>query len=709
MYNQKLADGIVGLLRKSDGSLNKNQISKMLQIKSESQEYIELEATLEMLIEQEVIEKSARRKYSLIAEEESNQLIGKLTLKEDDGVVETDNEEFPKVIVRHKSLGTAFNGDTVEVQLLAQKKNKKPKGEVVCVIERAQTTIIGTVEFDEHFYFLVPEDKNFYVDFIIPVDKLAGARHGDKVIGSFLEWENPQKSPKAAIKQVIGRAGDPVVEYESIIEEFELPKHFPDAVDEEARKFKAPTSKVPEGRRDLLDELIITIDPIDAKDFDDALSLDILENGNYKLGVHIADVSHYVTENSALDIESRMRGNSIYLVDRVIPMLPEALSNEICSLKPGVPRFAFTVFMELSPKGALKDYEIVESLIENKRRYHYDEVQDILDTGKGDNAEFLIELSKLSKILKAKRYKSGGIEFDTTEVKFVLDENRYPSEVKLRRTTDATSLVEEFMLLANQTVAQHVRLISKTLKQARILPYLFRVHEEPDQKMLREALDFISTFGPKLKVKQVGSKEINQLLKDVEELPEKSIVHSILIRSMPKAIYSYKNVGHFGLGFKEYSHFTSPIRRYPDLIVHRMIKEYAKGAPSLERVKFLNMLMKDVGTTSSERERKAMEAERASNKLAHTMMADHHVGESFTGTISGVMPFGVFVTLDELYAEGLLHIRDIGDDYYVYDEANYRIIGRRSKKVYNFGKKIRVKIKRVSIEDRKIDLTSDER
>lgn len=705
MKSETLVERILKAIRESGGSLKLNELSKILGIGSDSIEYPYLRETLDILVESGEIEKSSRRKYSLPFSPYEGGITGIIEISDDAGVVFTDDPDFPKIVVKRKNLFTSLNGDKVLVQLLAQKKNKKKfRGEVIKVIERNQGRIVGTVDFDGDFYFLIPDEAHHYVDFLIPPNKLNGADEGDKVAAEFLQWDNPTKSPTVEVTQIIGKAGDPSAEFEAIIQEFNLPEEFNENVVAEAEIVKAPTNRKVKDRLDLREELIITIDPIDAKDFDDALSLKIMDNGNYYLGVHIADVSHYVRENSEMDIEARLRGNSIYLVDRVIPMLPEQISNEVCSLKPDVPRFAYSVFMELSPSGVLKNYEIHETLIRSKRRYNYDEVQEIINTGKGDNLELIIQLNILAKILRTRRFKAGGIEFDTTETKFILDENKYPVDVKLRRTTDATSLVEECMLIANQTVASHVRILSQALRLPQTLPFLYRVHDEPDPKILAETLEFIGSFGPKLKTKKPSSNDINKLIHDVEQLPEKSVVHQILIRSMAKAIYSDFNNGHYGLGFDEYAHFTSPIRRYPDLIVHRLLKEYNKAIPDISRLKFISKLLKEVGGNCTNRERLAMEAERASNKLAGAMIAENKIGEEFFGTITGVTNFGLFVTIEGLYVEGLLHIKDIWDDYYIYDEAKYRIIGKRKKKIFGLGMKIRVKIIKVNIDKRNIDL-----
>ncbi len=705
MLSEKLSDELLSLFRETKGPLKLNEIAKALEIKSDESDYEILKATLDELAEKEIIEKSTRRKYYLKDPAIFTSLKGKIEIANSKGIVFTDDPEFSKIIIRRSNMLTALNGDTVLVKPLAMRRGKKPRGEVIKILERGIEKIVGTIEYDGDFYFLIPDEDTFYVDFLIPQNKLKDAKPGDKVSAKFLRWEDQNKSPQAEIIEVIGKAGDPRTEYDSIIQEFGLPEEFPKEVLDEARQLKMPpAAKKIEGRLDLRDQAIITIDPVDAKDFDDALSLEILDNGNYRLGVHIADVSHYVEENSPIDLEARYRATSVYLVDRVIPMLPERLSNDLCSLRPDEDRLAFSVFMEISKRGAVKNYEINKSVINSKRRYSYEEVLDIIRSGKGDNSDLILKLHELAATLRKKRYREGGIEFDTFEIKYRLDENKYPVEVLLKRTNDATALVEECMLICNRVVAEHIKPLAKKYKIREDLPFLHRIHEDPDPKRIQEAMQFISTFGPKIQKKELTSKDINQVLKAVENRPEKEIVHQILIRSMPKAVYSHRNLGHFGLGFKDYTHFTSPIRRYPDLIIHRLAKEYQKGKPNAERIKWLGLLMKDVGGHSSDRERLAMEAERASIKLTSAVMAENYIGEDFNGTITGVTSFGLFIMLDGFYAEGLLHMRDLHDDYYYYDEKNYRLIGKRHKKVFGFGKRLRVKLAKVNVDKRNIDL-----
>ena len=708
MTKEQLCDKILKVFVNSDISINLLDISKQLSIKSNSAEYEKLKEALALLVEQGVLDKSSRRRYSLVSRARFGALKGIVNIENDFAYVVTDDASYPIVYVPNNFLNTALNGDLVLVKLILQgKKKKKVRGEIIEVLERHNLEITGTIEFDGYFYFLRPEQKSFKLDFLIPAKELHGARAGDKVIAEFIRWDDPAKNPQAKVKEIIGQAGDPAVEYESIIKEFKLPLDFPKEVKNEAQSIKKPVNRKYAGRLDLRNQLIITIDPATAKDFDDAVSLEKLENGNYLLGVHIADVSHYVKENSALDKEAFKRGNSIYLVDRVIPMLPEEISNVVCSLNPGETRFTFTVQIELDGSCKIVNYVITPSIIKSKRRYNYEEVQDIIDAERGDNAELIIELNKLATKLRKQRFLQGGINYDTQEIKYILDDNKIPVDVELNRTTEATSLIEECMLLANKVVATHVKKITAEFNLPTPIPFIYRIHDEPQQENLMVALEFIKNIGYKVNKKNITPHDINELLQKVKYKPENEIVNKVLIRAMSKAVYSDVNIGHYGLGFADYTHFTSPIRRYPDLMVHRLLKEYSLGKPDNDRLKELANIVQEAAQRSTYTERRATDAEHASNKLAGTILASSALGEVFTGTISGVQSYGVFVLLDQIYCEGLLHTRDMLDDYYKFDEKKMRITGKRTKKILTLGSQIRVRIAKVNIEKRQIDLVME--
>jgi len=708
MEQKELIEKILKLFNSEDRTLRLNEISKLLNIVSDAQEYLVLKSVLNELCLQNILLKSTRRRYSLNNFESHTTFEGIIKISGGAGFVILDDESINKVRIKKRHLNTAFDGDVVLIRILGSHKHRKPRGEVVRVIKRNEVEISGKIEFYDNIYFLIPDDDKYYVDFLINPKKLNGANDGDKANVRLLHWDDPMKSPQAEVikvKQPTGAKNELMEEFDSILEEFNLPTEFPKKVDDYANAIAKPDIKMLlKERMDLRNELIITIDPYDAKDFDDALSLKILDNGNYYLGVHIADVSYFVPNRTDLDKEAFLRGNSVYLVDRVVPMLPEELSNELCSLKPNRIRLAYSVFMEITPKVVIVNYEIVESIIKSKRRYNYDEVLNIIETGIGDYSELLLSLHQLSAMLRESRFRQGGVDFESLEMKFKLDKDKNPVSAERRASTKSTQLVEECMLLANKTVAKHIKVQSKKYKLLAPLPFLYRVHDEPMPDKLAENLEFLKTLGLKFTLKTTSSKEINRMVKLFEDRPEKPLVHQIMLRSMAKAEYSPKNIGHYGLGFSDYAHFTSPIRRYPDLIVHRLLKEYNKKKPDKKTIDFYNTYLEEVGRHCVATEREAMEAERASVRLVQTFMARKYLGKEIDGTISGVTNFGIFVLMDDFYGEGLLHARDMRDDYYYYDEKNHRMIGKRNKKMFKLGGKIRVKIIHVNIEHRKIEL-----
>ncbi len=753
MSKSELVEEILKLFRREDKPLQLNQISKQLGIKSDTNRYQILKLALTELCRQDILNKSNRRRYSLNNAFGINTYQGIIEIKDDRGIVillegldingnekkDKKKSKSQKIYIKRKDLFTALDGDTVLVRIFAKRDNKKQFGEVSEIIKRKDRKITGTIEFDGTFYFLIPDEDIYYVDFLVPPTMLNGAKNGDKVAAKFLKWENPQKSPLAQITEILGQAGDPKTEYLSILKEFSLPESFSDKALSEARDICNQFEKqkkqqelirfddlsgtwndIINKRIDLRDKLIITIDPADAKDFDDALSLDFLDNGNYLLGVHIADVSHFIQPDSELDKEAFKRGNSCYLVDRVVPMLPEEISGDICSLRPNKIRFTFSIFMEISSTGTLKNYFFSESIIKSKHRLSYDEVQEIIKkyyenkqlnkkinettSKKAELNNLIIKLHKLASILRKRRFSKGGINFDTIEVKFVLDENNKPVQAKLNASNESTQLVEECMLLANKTVAEHIKVLSRRNSLKSKLPFLFRIHDEPNEEKLKSVFDFIRLFIHNGSPMNGSSKAINDFLQKFEGTHEKPIVHQMLIRSMPKAEYSNINIGHYGLGFREYSHFTSPIRRYPDLIVHRLLKSYIKGEFDRRGLLKLERHIEEIAEQCSLTEKNAMEAERASVKIAQSVLASEYVGKEFLGTISGVTNFGLFVLLDNLFAEGLVHIRDLYDDYYVFDEKNFSLIGKRRNKTFRFGDRVKVKITKVNVDKRKIDL-----
>lgn len=691
----------------SPQTLRLHELSKHFGIPSNSDEYQEFRVELDRLVQEGLIYRSSRRRYGLLESAEETTFEGILVIHGFTGSVSTTSEQFPVITIKRHHLGTALNGDRVLVKLLALKQGSKPNGEILNIVARNQTSIVGRIEHDGDFFFFIPDDNRIHVDFLIHPSRLNKAQDGDKVAVNFLRWTDPHKSPEGEVIEILGEAGVAKVEYASILKEFHLRKEFAPAVEKEAEKVAVAPSKAEIARRvDMRDKMVVTIDPPDARDFDDALSFELLDNGNYRVGVHIADVSHYVRENSPIDKEALERGTSVYLVDGVVPMLPERLSNDICSLVPHQERLAYSVFMEYTKRGVLKDYEIRETIINSKRRFTYDEVQQVINTGEGDHSEFLLSLHRFAEVLRKKRFSKGGIDFDTTEIKFILDEAKNPVEAVLKRRSDATSLVEEYMLAANQTVATHIKNISPGggRKKNELLPFVYRIHDDPDEEKLHSALEFVRALGVEVP-NELSSKQINELLQSIQERPERHVINQVLLRSMAKAIYSGFNVGHYGLGFKYYAHFTSPIRRYPDLIIHRLLKEYDSGTPNAKRLTHLTDHLNSVSDHSSAQERLAVEAERASIKLTQVAIVKEKIGEEFNGIVTGVTNFGLFVMIDDLYAEGLVRMREMDDDFYFFDERRYALVGRKTRKVFRIGTRMRVKIIKANVEKREIDFS----
>lgn len=702
---QEFTDKIIEYLSKRDSPAKISQFTRLLKIETESSDYAELKELLQELIDSDVLEKFPKKKYHLLNRISSYTFQGILYIDKIKSYVIANDNSATIINIRNKFLSNGLNGDLVEVEIIPDRKTKL-FGKVVDVIERNKNKIRGKVEFDGREYYFVPDSDNYLFDFIIPEDKLNGAKENDYCKARILEWNDTKKNPSIEIIDIIHNTQNFSSKFNEIAEEYELNSNFPDEVVKESEAINKPKSqKTYPGRLDLRDELVITIDPDDAKDFDDALSLTKDADGNRVLGVHIADVSHYVKENSELDIEARNRGNSTYLADRVIPMLPERLSNDICSLKPRTIRFAYSVIMTFSKKGHVIDSIICETVIKSKRRYAYEEVLEIIETQQGDNVELILELNELAKTLREKRFKYGGINFESSEVRFKFDENKNPIEVKLKQATESTQLVEEFMLAANQVVALEFKKFTKEYRTDGDIPTIYRIHEEPEPAKIRESIEFISSLGKKFPTTKITSTLINDIINTYHGKTEANLVNQVLIRSLPKAIYDPVNYGHFGLGFEDYTHFTSPIRRYCDLLIHRFLKEYAKGRPDNDRLKYLKIFTSAISKHISQTERSSMEAERASTKLTHTIIMADKVGQEFDATITGLIEFGVFVMVDDYYAEGLLKIKEVNDDYYNYEEKSFRFVGRSTKKQLKVGTRIRVKLVRVNIEKRFMDFT----
>jgi ribonuclease R len=694
---------IIEILSATTTPLPLLELSKRLRVRSGSEDYEHMRDLLSIMTEEGTIIAHSRRRFSMTTMQ-SDGIRGVLSIYHENATVRTKDAELPIIHVRRQHMHTALDGDTVLVKPHAIPKDRKVRGEVVAVVERAEHVIAGTLDYDGAFYYLLPDEPKYHVDFLVSEKNVNGAKPGDKILASFVKWEHANAAPEATVTEIVGRSGKAVVEFAAVRKEFRLPEYFPDVVEQEASLAEEPTNIAPEGRRDCTKDLIITIDPVNARDFDDALSLVRQDDGSVELGVHIADVSHYVREGTALDAEAQKRGNSTYLVDGVVPMLPEHLSNNVCSLVPNKPRFAFSVFMVFSPNGTRTSYRIEETLIESKRRFTYEEAQAIIDTGEGDHVDLIHALHQLSRKLYTNRMKTGGIDFETQETSFILDDAMMPISAVVKTRTHATSLVEECMLAANRCVAEHLHALKKAWRTKELPPYIYRVHDKPDREKLSTALGVVRALGVSVPSGTITPAHINAILQQAADRVEKPVINTLLLRSMSKAIYGDFNIGHYGLGFTDYAHFTSPIRRYPDLFVHRALKEYAIGKPSNDRWRLLQRVAGAVGDQCSATERTSVEAERASNKCAQTILAREHIGIDYVGYITGVAQFGVFVTVENLSIEGLLHIRDLSDDYYIFDERRMRLVGRSTRRVFRFGARVRVRIVRADIKKRMIDL-----
>lgn len=611
-------------------------------------------------------------------------------------IVSEEREEDVRVYTEH--LQYAMDGDLVKVEVLPSVRGGRQEGVVVEVLERSRTEMVGVLELSKNFGFVVPDFKRTYFDVFVGERHLNEAQSGDKVLVRILEWpDKPGKNPTGEVIRVFGPAGEHEAEIHSIMAEFGLPFEFPETVEEEAESISDKiTAAEIKKRRDFRDVTTFTIDPADAKDFDDALSIQKLENGNWEIGVHIADVTHYVHPRSILEKEAYHRATSVYLVDRTIPMLPERLSNGLCSLRPNEEKLTFSVVFELDEKGKLYDTWYGRTVIYSDRRFTYEEAQERIETGEGDFAEEVNILNKIAKKLQARRFKNGAISFETVEVKFRLDENGKPLSVYVKERKDAHKLIEEFMLLANKKVAEYVYKLGKGKKRPTMV---YRTHGEPDPDKLSTFSVFARKFGYKVDVDADISNELNHLTAEIEGKPEQSVLQNLAIRTMAKAKYSTEPEGHFGLAFDHYSHFTSPIRRYPDMMAHRLLQHYLDGGASAEKEEY-----EERCRHSSEMEKRAADAERASIKYKQVEFMKDTIGNEYKGIVSGVTEWGIFVEIEENKCEGMVRLSSINDDYYELDADNYRIIGRQTKRIISFGDEVLVEVVSANLADRTIDL-----
>ena len=690
LTNSKLFDLLLNIFREKKSKLNYKQISKQLEIKDMVVK-IQIIDVMKEMAESGIIEEVQRGAYRII--EKSNKIICVIKNTNNQGAfasIDKDNEVF----IDKKSSQFVLAGDEVEVNLFPKRK-KRQEGEVVNVIKRKKLDFVGEIDNASTNFFLIPDDRRVSFDVFLPPKSIKKEYLNKKVLVRVEGWDKKYKNPIGKVVKVIGNIEDHNTEINSILMDYGFAPEFPKKVEEAANKITHNISnKEIEKRLDIRTTTTFTIDPKDAKDFDDALSVRKLKNENWEIGVHIADVSHYVEEGSIIDMEAINRATSVYLVDRVIPMLPEVLSNDICSLKPNVDRLAYSVFFEINEKAEVINYKIEKTVIHSDVRLTYESAQEIINSKKGSLVTELLLLDKLSKILRRKRQENGSINFESSEVKFILDDDNMPIDVFFKESLSTNHLIEEFMLLANRTVAKHIGFPKKNAK-----PFVYRVHDLPDKERISTLNEIVKKFGHNIENNnpKILSKSLNYLLNKVKGEPEQQMVETLTIRSMAKAVYTTLNIGHYGLAFDYYSHFTSPIRRYPDLIVHRMLDQYINKKPKE------NIDIEKICKHCSEKEKIASQAERDSIKYMQVKFLKNKVGKVYDGIISGVTEWGLYVEITANKCEGLVKISSIKNDHYIYNEKTYSITGYRTKKSYQLGEKVRIKIQRADLEKKQMD------
>ena len=654
---------------------------------------------VEEMMEDDFLVETEKGHYKL--NEQGQVLTGTFVRKSNGKNAFIPDEGGEPILIAERNAAHAMNNDKVKVVICARRRRHDPEGQVIEIIQRADATYVGTLKVTKNYAFLLTETTTLANDIFIPKEKLKGGKDGDKAVVKITEWPDEAKNPFGMVVDILGKAGDNTTEMHAILAEYGLPYVYPANVEAAAEKISAEIT--PEDyaeREDCREVVTFTIDPKDAKDFDDALSIRALKPGLWEVGVHIADVSHYVKEGQVIDKEAFKRATSVYLVDRTIPMLPERLCNFICSLRPDEEKLAYSVIFQMNDKAEVKDYRIRHTVIRSNRRFTYEEAQAMIEGGEGDYKAEILELNRLAQILREKRLANGAINFDRCEVKFEIDEKGKPVSVYFKEAKEANKLIEEFMLLANRTVAEHIGKVPKN-KKPKVLPY--RIHDLPEPEKLDNLNQFIARFGYKIRTggsKKEVSQSINRLLGDINGKKEQNLIETVSLRAMQKARYSIYNIGHYGLAFDYYTHFTSPIRRYPDLMVHRLLTRYEAGGRTATADKYEPMC-----EHSSAMEQTAANAERASIKYKQVEFMSERVGQTYDGVISGVTEWGIYVEINENKCEGMVPMRDLGDDYYVFDDKNYCLIGRRHHRRFNLGDPVKIQVARANLEKKQLDFT----
>lgn len=690
-------------------NFNYKQLSKMMGIKDDARRQL-VDQVMKELAEADHLEEMSPGKYRL--KSKAGHAIGKIDMTQHGyGFLVTDEIE-EDIFIPRNLLHTALDGDTVKVYVYpARKRSGRFEGEVVQILKRSRENFVGIVDISGQFAFLIPDNKKMPYDLFIPIEKLNGAKNGQKAIARITDWPAKVKNPFGEIIEVLGKPGENEVEMHAIMAEFDLPFKFEDeilaAAEEISDRITPDDNK---DRRDFRNVLTFTIDPHDAKDFDDALSLKELDNGNYEIGVHIADVTHYVNPGNIIDEEGFERATSVYLVDRVVPMLPERLSNFICSLRPDEEKLCFSAVFEMDKEGKVLKEWIGRTVILSKRRFNYEEVQEIIEGKDGDLKKEIMILHNVAQKLRKIRFDRGAIAFDSVEVKFKTDDKGKPLDVYFKVQKESNQLVEEFMLLANRTVSEFINRNEKYVQETKAKPgdknlpksktFVYRIHDRPDPEKLESFSRFITRFGYSLDLgnEKRMSASLNRLLKQVEGKKEQDVIENLALRAMAKARYSTNNIGHYGLAFQYYTHFTSPIRRYPDMLVHRMLAHYLKGGDSKNKKKYEQRC-----NHCSDMEKKAMEAERASTKYKQVEFMQDKVGMQFDAIISGLTDWGIYTEIIENKVEGMISVQSLRDDFYEFDEEDYSLVGRNTGNTFRLGDEIKVEVKNVNLAKRQLD------